>query len=418
MFYTNSNRSLNKLPIRVLHVLGQMTEGGIETWLFQLVRRLHPDRVQMDFLVETNHTCPCPYEDEIRARGCHIFIYPHTRNPWRYHQQIQQVVKKYGPYDIVHSHDNFIGGVMWAAKDAGVPVRIAHSHTDLFTVQKLFQSQASLQRQLAFQFFLKLNRKWIHQYATVGFGCSHNAGASLFGRSWGVDARWQLFYCGIDLAPFQVRPDSALLRAELGIPHDRFVIGHTGRFAPAKNHSFILKIFAEFIQRQPQTHLLLVGEGHLRPEIQQQVAQMGLSHHVTFTGSRSDVPRLMTGAMDAFLFPSLFEGLGLVLIEAQAAGLPCLFSDEIPIDADVVHPLIHRFSLAHSPAEWAEALFKLQHAPKTIRSSDALDWVTKSDFNLERSLQQLETMYQTESAKANSTVNNNSLIHTSNLVNL
>ncbi|WP_416665944.1 glycosyltransferase [Egbenema bharatensis] len=402
MLYIHStNRSPTQKPIRALHVLGQMSEGGIEAWLLQLVRRFHPDRIQMDFLVETNRTCPpCPYEDELRARGSQIFVYPHTRNPWLYNQRIQQVLHDFGPYDVVHSHDNFIGSVMRSAYWAGVPVRIAHSHTDLFAMQTLFKTQASLQRRLAFQLFSSLNRRWIHQYATVGFGCSQNAAASLFGSSWGIDQRWQILYCGIDLAPFQTRPDPVCVRAELGIPGDRFVIGHVGRLATAKNHAFLVNVFAAVLQKQPNTHLLLVGEGDLQSSIQQQVARMGLVDHVTFTGFRSDVPHLMLGAMDAFVFPSLFEGLGLALVEAQAAGLPCLFSDVIPAEADIVHPLIHRLSLEKSPFEWAEALLALQRAHPAISPTDALDRVTASPFNLERSLQQIATLYQTEYARS------------------
>ncbi|GAB4365078.1 MAG: glycosyltransferase family 1 protein [Elainellaceae cyanobacterium] len=353
----------------------------------------------MDFLVETNDTSPCSFEDEIRARGSRIFTYPHTLNFGRYDRQIKQVLRDYGPYDIVHSHDNSIGRVIRSAYEAGVPVRIAHSHTDLFAVQTLFKTQASLQRRLAFQLLLSLKRRWVHRYATLGFGCSQVAAASLFGTSWKTDPRWHVLYCGIDLTPFEAHPDPIQVRAELGIPDDRFVIGHVGRFSKEKNHKFLLNIFAEVVQRHPKTHLLLIGEGLLKPVIEQQVAQMGLNHHVTFAGLRSDVPRLMKGAMDVFLFPSLFEGLGLVLIEAQAAGLPCLFSDLIPADADVVPPLIHRVSLSKSPSEWADVLLQLQNAVPAVSPAEALARVSNSSHNFEQTLQQLELFYRTHYAQ-------------------
>lgn len=399
MPYTDSTPFPIKSPIRVLHVQGQLTEGGIQNWLLQILRRTPPSQFQMDFLVETNEAAPRRMENEIRARGSQILTYPHTLNFWRYDRHLKQVLHDYGPYDIVHSHDNAIGWVVRSAYEAGVPIRIAHSHTDLFAAETLFRNQAPLQKRFAFQLMLNLKRRWVDQYATLGFGCSQVAAASLFGPSWRQDPRWHVFYCGIDLTPFQARPDPTQVRTELGIPADRFVIGHVGRFSKEKNHKFLLKVFAEVVRRNPNTHLLLVGEGKLQPDIQQQVTQMGLTDQVTFTGSRSDVPRLMMGAMDAFLFPSLFEGLGLVLIEAQAAGLPCLYSDLIPNDADTIHSLIHQLSLSRPPSEWAEVLLQLQDAPPAISPANALASMIASPHNFEQTLNQLLIFYQTQYAQ-------------------
>lgn len=154
-------------------------------------------------------------------------------------------------------------------------------------------------------------------------------------------------------APFRVRPDSTIVRGELNIPPGTFVIGHVGRFHPQKNHNFLISRFTDVVTREPSTLLLLIGQGELEGDVMRRVKREGLSDHVRFLGVRPDVPRLMMAAMDVFLFPSLYEGLGIVLLEAQAAGLLSVVSDVIPEEADVVKPLVIRLPLSQTPDFWA-----------------------------------------------------------------
>lgn len=368
---------------RILHVVGGMNRGGIETWLMHILRHIDRDRFRIDFLVHTMQ--PCAYDDEIRALGSQIIPCLYPPRPWIYASNFKQILRKYGPYDIVHSHvHHYSGYVLRLAHQAGVPTRIAHSHNDTSSLQV----KAGLYRQLYFA----LTKRWIARYATVGLGCSRNAVAALFGPVWETEPRCQILYYGIDLTPFRDRIDS-MSRAKLGIPKNALVIGHVGRFVEQKNHTFLLEIAASVRSREPQMRLLLVGDGSLRPDISRQVAQMGLTDCVIFAGSRPDVPQLMLGAMDMFLFPSLYEGLGLVLIEAQAAGLPCIFSDVVPQEADVVKPLRQRLSLSQPASEWAEVLLTQRHAV-AISQSDALSLVETGPFNIEMSVKQLENIYQ------------------------
>src|SRR5690606_15972476 len=211
---------------------------------------------------------------------------------------------------------HYSGWALRTAAQARVPVRIAHSHNDTSAVQ----ARASLPRRA----YLTLMKYSIDRYATHRLSASRLAASALFKSGWETDLRHRLLYYGVDLTPFGAAVDGRSLRADLNIPPNAFVIGHVGRFAEQKNHRFLIEIAAEVCHHDRNARFLLVGDGPLRPRIEQQVAQAGLGERVIFAGLRADVPALMTGVMDCFLLPSLFEGLGIVLIEAQAAGLPCI----------------------------------------------------------------------------------------------
>jgi glycosyltransferase involved in cell wall biosynthesis len=370
--------------IRILHVLGSMNRGGIETWLMEILRHIDRDRYQMDFLVHT--TQPSAYDEEIRSFGCRICPCLSPSRPWAYALNFQRFVREFGPYDIVHSHvHHFSGYVLCLAKYVGVPIRIAHTHTDTISSEQ----REGFYRRIYFH----LMKSSINRFATVGLGSSYQALAALFGSDCHEDLRWQVVDYGLDLTSFQGDIDSAQVRAELGIPTDAFVIGHVGRFAAVKNHTFILDIAAEVIQREPKMYLLLVGDGPLRSDIEQKAVQLGLSDRTIFAGVRSDIPKLMRGAMDVFLFPSLYEGLGNVRLEAQAAGLPNIISDVVPEQGDVVRSLVKRVSLS-SPADlWAEILLQHKNAASVVSPSDAWVQMANSQFNIETALKQLENIY-------------------------
>jgi glycosyltransferase involved in cell wall biosynthesis len=378
-------------PIRILQVVGGMNRGGIETWLMHVLRHIDRDRFQIDFLVHTNE--PCAYDHEIRLLGSQIIPCRQPNHPWVYSTNFQQILKKYGSYDIVHSHvHHFSGFVLRLARQAGVPIRIAHSHNDTSSIEV----HTTLYRRL----YLALMRRWIDRHATVGLAASRLAAANLFGQTWENDLRWQTFYCGVDLTPFQTLVDSENLRAEFGIPSDALVIGHVGRFEAQKNHEFLIQVAAEMAKQESKVRLFLIGEGLLRSEIQQKVTQMGIRDHVLFVGSRADVPHLMLGVMNGFLLPSLYEGLGLVLVEAQAAGLPCICSDVVPAEADIVKPLVQRMSLSQSAVVWAETILAIARNPiLRFIQKDSLCIVEKSVFNIEKSIKKLTEVYETNFAQ-------------------
>ncbi len=379
-------------PIKILHVVGGMNRGGTETWLMGMLRHSERTQFHFDFLVHTDQ--PCAYDEEIRTLGSRIIPCLHPEQPWRYAQSFRQILHTYGPYAVVHSHvHHYSGFVMRLARQAGVPVRIAHSHT---TSPK--QGQKLIRR-----LYFELMEQQIRANATVGLAVSRQAAEALFGSAWTIDSRWHVLYCGIDMAPFRKAVDPVSVRAQLHIPPDAFVIGHVGRFVEVKNHSFLLDIAAEIARREPLMHLLLIGDGNLRSQIEQRVAEVGLTNRVIFTGERSDIAQLLRGAVDTFLMPSLIEGLGLALIEAQAAGCPCVFSDVIPDEARLVSHLLHPLALSQPTSIWAEkicAIKNSQHKNSEINQATAYHMIEQSPFNLRVGIHELARLYSTTTRSA------------------
>ena len=377
------NSSPSNKPIRILHVVGGMDRGGVETWLMHVLRQIDRTQFQLDFLAPADQNYQ--YTDELKSLGSQIFPCLEPSRPWLYAANFKQILREHGPYDIVHVHVHlFSGYVLHLATQFGVKVRIIHSHSDTSSVE----STAKWPRRI----YNALMKWWIARNATGGLVASRLAAADLLGASWEKDPRWQALCCGIDLKPFDEAIDSTDIRREFGISADAFVVGHVGRFDTPKNHRFLIEIVAEIANRAPNVQLVLIGTGMLQTEIEMQVREMGLAGRVIFLGARADVPRLMIGLMDVFLFPSLYEGLGLVLIEAQAAGLPCVLSDVVPIEADLVESLMHRLSLNRSASEWADAVLATSHR-QSISKSAALELISQSAFNIDVSVAELTKFY-------------------------
>lgn len=371
-------------PVRVLHVLGSLDRGGVETWLVNVLRHLDPGRVRFDFVSHFGHEAV--YDAEVRALGARVFRCTAYRNLLKYPRLLRGVIAAGGPYDVVHSHvHDYSGAVVRAAAGARVPVRIAHSHNDTAAVD----AAASLPRRA----YRRLMRGWIARHATLEVACSASAGVALFGPGWKSDPRAVYLPYGIDLSRFAARGDRAALAAGLGLPAVAKVIGHVGRFDPQKNHRRLVDMAAVLLKRDPQARLVLVGVGPLRDEIEQHVTALGIGPQVVFAGLRGDVPALMSGLFDVMLFPSLYEGLGLVVVEAQAAGVPVVMSDVIPPETDPMKDRVTRLSLAAPDQTWAEAVGAWLARREDGRPAYEQRLAALREFDVRRSAERLEKLY-------------------------
>lgn len=303
-------------PIRIAQVVGKWVGGGVEAVVMNYYRNIDRDKIQFDFLCDSDST-NIPY-DEIEKLGGRVILIPPYQKVFEYQKELIKIFKQ-NKYKIVHSHINTLSVFpLRAAKKTGVPIRIAHSHS---TTNKAEKKKNMMKMVL---------RPFSKKYATNYFACTEHAGRWLFGNKEYDNGNVYILNNAIDLDKFKYNEKIRIKkRKELNIENDTLVIGHIGRFVPQKNHTFLIDIFNELHKKKKNSMLLLIGQGPLMDEIEQKVEMLGLSDSVEFLGQRDDVNELYN-VMDLFLFSSLYEGLGMVLIEAQANGLPCIASTEVP----------------------------------------------------------------------------------------
>ncbi len=316
-------------PLRILHVVVNMNRGGAETLIMNLYRNIDRSKFQFDFL-----TCKeGVFDEEIIEMGGKIHRIPYVTDVghFDYVKALNVFFTTHQEYKIVHSHmDKMSGLVLRSAKKAGVPIRIAHSHST--------RSEGGITAKIYKWYAGKL----ILSCATNLLACSNNAASWLFMNK--AD-KAMIIKNGIECDRFVFSPEiRSQIREELEIAPDSFVIGHVGRFSPPKNHSFLIDTFAQLVKDQPDSILVLVGDGPLRLDIEKKVVDLNLTDKVRFLGVRNDI-NLLLQAFDVFLFPSLYEGLPVTLIEAQGAGLPCIISDVITQEVDMGIELVEYFSL-------------------------------------------------------------------------
>lgn len=357
-------------PLRVLQVVTYMGRGGLETMLMNYYRRMDRSLVQFDFLVHRDFRAD--YDDEIESLGGRIFRIPRLV-PWRgsYKKALDTFFKTHPEYRIVHVHQDCLSSVILkAAKQNGVPVRIAHSHN------------SSQDKNLKYLIKLYYKRQ-IPRNATKLFACGEKAGDWMFGG-----APYQVLSNAVEAKQYTFdAAKRAQMRSQLAIAADALVVGHVGRFHTVKNHAFLLSIFAQLKRQRENAVLLLVGDGDLRKDVERQAKAMGILDSVIFTGVRSDVPDLMQ-AMDIFVMPSLYEGLPVTLMEAQASGLPCLVSDGVPAECDITD-LVKHLALDAGAAVWAQHI--PDHTGKT--RSDTHAQIRAAGYDMETNAKKLQDYY-------------------------
>lgn len=362
-------------PIRVAHVIGNWLGGGVESVVMNYYRNIDRNKVQFDFLCSESST-DIPYE-EIEKLGGRVFIVPNYTKVFKYQKELQKIFKE-NNYKIVHSHISTMSVFpLRAAKKAGVPVRIAHSHS---TTNKKEKKKNLLKQVL---------RPFSRVYATDYMCCSELAGRWLFGDKEYDKGNVYLLNNAIDLDKFKYNESLRKeKRKEFGISDDTLVIGHIGRFVEQKNHRFLIDIFNEIHKKNSNSLLWLVGQGPLKKEIENKVKELKLNDSVRFLGQRNDVNELYQ-AFDVFLLPSLYEGLPVVGVEAQATGLLCELSCDMTKETKVLDTT--RFmSLDDTAEEWANNI--LDDYSKFKRHDTTFE-ITKNNFNIKNETVNLENEY-------------------------
>lgn len=326
---------------RVLHFQGRLGKGGAETFMMNTYREIDRSKIQFDFLIYNDFKNVTPYNKEIQQLGGRIFSVPNPKkNPVGYIIAVQKLLRD-KHFDIVHNQVFFGGGLnLWLASKAGIKKRIAHSHA---TSDGKGSPISSLVRKGLDNLMFK--------YATDFLACSIDAGIGLFGK----DHPFVFVPNGIDLDVFQQNSETKEeSKKKIGLSETSFVVGNIGRFELQKNHSFLIDIFNEVCKLKPDSSLVLIGEGKLENEIKNKVDQLNLTEKVFFLGIRNDIPRILN-AMDTMVMPSLYEGLPISAVEAQAAAVKLVLSSEVSRETKLSEN-VHFIDLTEKEEKWAEVI--------------------------------------------------------------
>lgn len=365
----------NQYPIHIAQVIGKWVGGGVEAVVMNYYRHIDRNKIQFDFICDSDST-DIPYE-EIESLGGKVILIPPYQKVFKYHKELKKVLRD-GNYKIVHSHINTLSVFsLWAAKSAHIPIRIAHSHSTTNKKEK----KKNLLKQIL--------RPFSKIFATHYMCCSELAGRWLFGNKEYNNRNVYLLNNAIDLDKFKYDEKiRKIKRKELKINDDTLVVGHIGRFVEQKNHRFLIDIFNEIYKKKNNAILLLAGQGPLMNEMKEKVKSLNLENNVVFLGQRNDANELYQ-TFDVFLLPSLYEGLPVVGVEAQASGNLCYLSDAMTKETKVLDSTVF-MSLSSSAEEWSNAILK---SVEKYQKHDTYEEVSRYGFNIKLESKKLENKY-------------------------
>ena len=376
-------------PLRILQVLTIMNRGGAETMIMNYYRNIDRTKVQFDFLLHRQEQGF--FDEEITSLGGKIYRMPpiSPKNYFKYKKALFRFFEQHPEYKIVHSHLNALSFIiLQIAKKKKVPNRIAHSHlaVEPFAIKKIFTPNTDIKATVK-DSIQSLIRRRTRKYASHYFACGKKAAIWLYGKK--NLKKVTIINNAIDSSRFTFNENvRKKIRQSFKIPENTKLIGHVGRFDEQKNHFFLIKIFQEFIKIEPSAQLVLVGDGGLRSKIENLISATALTNKVHILGARNDIPELLQG-IDSLLFPSLYEGLPLTLIEAQAAGLNIVASNTVAKEVDLTGQI--KFKSLNEPAEkWAQLILENIDYPR----NNNYKLIVEGNYDINSNARILQQLYQ------------------------
>ena len=359
----------------ILQIAAHLTIGGAEKVCRDIGLYGNPEEYETHYIIFDDDIGD--FGREVEAKGCKIFKFREpSDNYGEYFRELKKLMAKY-PYTAVHAHTMFsVGWVMLAAKQMKIPVRVSHAHSALIDGNSLVKSV-----------YEKFMRMLILTCSTDLVACGEKAGIRLYGKK-AYKKRGNLILNGIDTKAFafsQIKRDE--IRTEFNI-NDKFVLGHTDRLAEVKNQAFILRLMPEILKKKNNAVLMLIGDGEDRKTLEDTAKELGVSDKVIFVGNVTNVQDYLS-AMDVFVFPSLYEGLPLSILEVQANGLPCIISDTVPPDVFLTE-LIHPLSLKEPEDNWINEILSVERN----FNKDYSDELKASGFDLETAMKKVYAIYE------------------------
>lgn len=359
-------------PIRVLQVFSILNRGGGETMIMNYYRHIDRSRVQFDFLVHREQ--PGAYEEEITALGGRIFRIPPITSPVRHARAVRAFFDEHPEFRIIHGHVSELGYFIYReAAKRYVPCIIAHAHN----------AECSLDLKWPFRALLK---RLIRPHISCCMTCGHDAARWLFGKKLAASAL--MLNNAVDAQAYRFSDARRQAEREKMGWQNHWVIGNVARFSPQKNHHLLIKLFSRVLQRRPDALLVLVGDtqGDTYEAVEGQVEKLGLTQHVQFLGSRNDVHDLLQG-MDVYCAPSLYEGLSVSMVEAQAAGLHVITSTGVPEEVRLMPNSVSFLSLNESVEHWVERLLS------PYERKDTYAEICQAGFDIVENARRLQQFY-------------------------
>lgn len=360
-----------------------MRRQETERWLAALWRGMDKERFQFDFISMGGQDGSC--DGDILAHGGRFISVGAPDHRARFLRQLRRVMVDHGPYDIVHTHAFSLSGlIQLQALRARIPVRLTHAHQD--------RRKETRNKKTGARLYGWVSRRLVKSCSTAGLAENMEAASSLFGHRWWFDSRWQLMPCGMDLAPYE-QPVKAELRTALGLTSQSKIIGHAGSFHIERNHDFLLRVFDQVARRDPAAVLLLIGDGPLRPALEEKVRAGALRNRIIFVNPDAGALAEYLKIMDVFVYPALHESDGKIVVAAQAAGLPCLISTAVPEETDVVKGSVMRAPLEEGLDPWVDNTQLLLSAPRP-HAGMALETIKTSDYTITANVTRLANLYE------------------------
>lgn len=360
--------------------------GGIEAVMGNIYRTIDRKAFNIDFLFFGHEEEDDSELTKSVSGDSHVFYVPPLREGiWANHAAVEEILRRY-QYDIIHTHMDASGApVLRIAKKCGLAIRIAHSHsTDIVSLKAPKTLKGRIHK-----LYIEWQRSRITKYATHYVGCSLKAGEWLFGEQVCWQDDFIIFRNAIDAERYAFNPSvRADFRKRYGLEGKK-VIGHVGHFSYVKNHPYLIDVFARIHKKDHDIELILIGSGEDMPKIEEQVRELGLSDHVRFLGDQTNVYEWLQ-CFDLFVMPSRFEGLSVVLVEAQAAGLPCLTSSSVTKESDI-SGLVEFMDISLDPDVWAQKI--LQMFKDSRPRVSPLDEIRRKGFDSKTNIKVLEQFY-------------------------
>lgn len=362
--------------IKILQYTGAMNRGGAETLLMNIYRNI--DRNKFEFHFITHSKYKSDYDDEIiRLGGKVIYLEkPSLKELKVFSKNFKSIVDEFGPYNAIHSHVQLFNGiVLREAKRNNIKIRVSHAHLNGD------YAKSNILRSI----YIGYSKFLINNNSTNKISCSYESGKYLYNSD-----KFILLNNAIDINEFKFDNKSNYLKKELNLDEDEKIITHIGTFKEAKNHNFIIDIFKEIRKSNSKYKLVLVGRGELEPKIRYKANELGLSDDIYFLGVREDIPKILQST-DVFFMPSILEGLPVVLVEAQAAGVPCVISKNIPKESDMGLNIIKNLELNDDKEKWIEAI--INNNDSKIKFELRKDKIIKNGFDLDNNIKFLSNLY-------------------------